>query len=193
MPERKRIRVTKRKRKPAEARFNLVAANLLDNGGDLKKAMVDAGYPKNKSTTALTQNPNFMELLDEAGVTDNKLANKLAEGLEATKSVVMGGGEFIDVQPDFATRHKYLETLLKVKGHMTAHVENKMNISIKYKPLLAGDTAHSKPIEGVKLERGIVDVIEAQVVEQEHQKDMRANNVSEDDSDREAFGFNQED
>lgn len=186
MPERKRIRVTKRKRKPAEARFKLVAANLLDNGGDLKKAMVDAGYPKNKSTTALTQNPNFIELLDEVGVTDNKLAHKLAEGLEATKSVVMGGGEFIDVQPDFATRHKYLETLLKVKGHINNDIAKKMNISIKYKPLLAGDTTARKVVEGVTLKD---TAIEAEVIGAEGGN----NGVYKNDSDRETSEFDQED
>lgn len=161
----------------------LVAANLLDNGGDLKKAMNDAGYAKTRGSNVLLRSENFIELLDEYGVTDVKIAQKLAEGLEATKSVVMEKGEFIDVQPDFATRHKYLETLLKVKGHLSNDVQKKMNISIKYKPLLAGDTTARKVVEGVTLKE---DAIEAEVIGD-------TNGLYQNDSDRETSEFDQED
>lgn len=178
-----KIKVTERTRKPRSARYKSVAANLLDNGGDLRKAMNDAGYVKEQGSTVLLKSQNFIELLDEMGVTDTKIATKLAEGLEATKSVVMEKGEYIDLQPDFATRHKYLETLLKVKGHLSADVQKKMNISIKYKPLLAGETTARKVVEGVTLKD---EAIEAEVIGE-------TNGLYENDSNRETSEFNQED
>jgi hypothetical protein len=70
------------------------------------------------------------ELMEEKGLTDIKLINKLNEGLDATRviSAVKGtsanGGttDFIDV-PDFMSRHKYLETAFKLKKRL----ENKDN------------------------------------------------------------------
>lgn len=82
---------------------------------------------------------DITELMEEGGITDKKLKEKLEEGLEATKVVsarviVIKGrptsqadgelppadsrtDDFIDV-PDYAVRHKYLETALKLKGRL---------------------------------------------------------------------------
>lgn len=57
--------------------------------------------------------------MEKAGVTDEKLTTVIKEGLDARKAVVMGKDSqesFVDVQPDYAVRHKYLETALRVKG-----------------------------------------------------------------------------
>lgn len=61
----------------------------------------------------------FNKAMEKANLTEERLAMKLSEGLDATKAVVMGkesSESFVDVQPDFAIRHKYLETALRVKG-----------------------------------------------------------------------------
>lgn len=82
---------------------------------------------------------NFNDLMEEAGLTDNVLNNKLAEGLDANKQLSTrpvfkkdaptsqsarelpaaneGTDDFIEV-PDFAVRHKYLETAFKLKGRL---------------------------------------------------------------------------
>ncbi len=69
---------------------------------------------------------DFAEFLEEGGITDKKLKDKLEEGLEATRTVsavktfrdaTASSTDFIDV-PDFLTRHKYLETALKLKRRM---------------------------------------------------------------------------
>lgn len=82
---------------------------------------------------------DFGDLMEEAGLTDNVLNNKLAEGLDANKQLSTrpvfkkdaptsqsarelpaaneGTDDFIEV-PDFAVRHKYLETALKLKGRL---------------------------------------------------------------------------
>ena len=77
------------------------------------------------------------ELLELKGLSDNKLLQVLEDGLNATKviscNVIAKDGEgmkdadsatkdFVDVD-DYPTRHKYLETALKLKGHMKDKVE----------------------------------------------------------------------
>lgn len=64
----------------------------------------------------------FPELMDQMGITDEKLNQVLAEGLEANRTISAIAGteanggtvDFVDV-PDFQTRHRYLETGLKLK------------------------------------------------------------------------------
>lgn len=62
------------------------------------------------------------DLLEQAGVTDNVLVEKIKEGLDAEetkffaeKGVVNDSRETID----FVTRHKYIETAAKLKGHLS--------------------------------------------------------------------------
>lgn len=64
---------------------------------------------------------NFTELLDAVGLTDDDLALALREGRHSTRAVVFGGK--IQGVPDYATRHKYVETLLKVKGKLADKLE----------------------------------------------------------------------
>lgn len=67
-------------------------------------------------------NISFTDILEKHGVTDDKLASVLMDGLEANRTISAIAGkeanggtvDFVDV-PDYATRHKYLETGLKVK------------------------------------------------------------------------------
>ena len=96
-------------------------ANVVENGGNVSKAMIKAGYSPNTAKTPqkLTQSKAFVQYMEEAGVTDTKIVQVLKEGLDASKPVVMGkesSDSFVDIQPDFQTRHKYLETALRVKG-----------------------------------------------------------------------------
>lgn len=63
------------------------------------------------------------EILDKHDVTDDYLAEKTKEGLEANRTISAISGkeanggtvDFVDV-PDYAVRHKYLETALKLKN-----------------------------------------------------------------------------
>lgn len=115
--------------------------NIVENGGNVSKAMVDAGYSPQtaKTPSKLTQSKSFVEFMENAGITDQKLADTLNDGLNANQVIVMGknsGESFVDIQPDHVTRHKYLTTALKVKGiekqseanpqlHFHQHLENK--------------------------------------------------------------------
>lgn len=96
--------------------------NLVANGSSIAQAMRDAGYsPRTvRDPGKLTRSEAFIELMEAAGLTDSRLVKVLDEGLGATKAVVMGTKSeesFVDVAPDYPTRHKYLETGLRLKGY----------------------------------------------------------------------------
>jgi len=96
--------------------------------------MREVGYSKAQSThpKMIINTKGFMALLEDAGVTDDKLSRKIREGLDATKviscNVIAKDGEgmkdansmtkdFVDV-PDYPTQHKFLQTALEIKGHI---------------------------------------------------------------------------
>lgn len=73
------------------------------------------GYSETTATrpNQVIQSETFQQLMIESGVTKQKLSTVLNEGLEATKRYGKDG----DVEaPDYAVRHKYLETALKLSG-----------------------------------------------------------------------------
>lgn len=108
--------------------------NALDNGGNITAAMRAAGYTEAtiNNPRNLTKSKAWLGLLDKY-LPDELLVKTNLEGLEATRTisatVVVKSDDptiktkeangrsmdFIDV-PDYATRHKFLETALKVKG-----------------------------------------------------------------------------
>ena len=73
----------------------------------------------------------FTDVLSKAGVTDEKLAQVLDEGLRSTKR------DKDELVPDRAVRHRYLETGLKMRGHsqdnaITINVQsNVLNLPVK--------------------------------------------------------------
>jgi len=110
----------------ATPRQRLAVKTLLEEGGSVRRAMLKAGYTPTmaKNPKKLTETKGFKELMEEVGITDLKLAEVLNSGLNATRVISAVGGkeangattDFIEV-PDYAVRHKYLETGLKLKGH----------------------------------------------------------------------------
>lgn len=103
---------------------------------------------------------NFAEFLEDAGISDNLLRKKIEEGLDADRTISANvtiksddptiknrkangrDVDFIDV-PDYATRHKYLETALKVKGKLIDKTEStvKLNISKVEVEFISGSKA----------------------------------------------------
>lgn len=106
-------------RKPS-ARMAKTVDIMLENGGSVGSAMREAGYSEAmvKNPQKVTRSEAFQALMEEVGLTDMKLAERLNDGLEATKTVILGQGDdaFADNVPDYAIRHKYLETGLRLKG-----------------------------------------------------------------------------
>jgi hypothetical protein len=74
---------------------------------------------------------DYTDFLEEAGITDKLLQEKILEGLDSTRTVsavktsknaTADSTDFVDV-PDFLTRHKYLETALKLKRRLVEKVD----------------------------------------------------------------------
>ena len=79
------------------------------------QVLQEAGYSKATAKTPSTviNSGGFQYLMEKAGITDEQLNTTLKEGLHATKVVGKEG----DIETaDYAVRHKYLETALKLKG-----------------------------------------------------------------------------
>ena len=94
-----------------------------DNGGNASKALKAAGYGETivKNPQKVTQSKGWQFLVDKY-LPEEKLAKVHSEGLEAKKTEhkVVGKDEngqpvydFVEV-PDYATRHKYLDTAYKI-------------------------------------------------------------------------------
>ena len=115
------------------------------NGSTLTKAMKVAGYSEEtaKRTNKLTATGGWQELMDKH-LPDSELAKVHKEGLHAYKvdrvTLKIGGEEELSMSndPDFQTRHKYLDSAYKLKGmyapdksinlHLTQVIENRVEI-----------------------------------------------------------------
>lgn len=117
-------------------RQKLAAERILENSGKLNpkstgEILLEVGYSPGmaKNPLHITKSKGFIQILEEAGVTDDRLSRVLEEGLNATRTVIVRdkaatkeeseASAFADEVPDYAIRHKYLETAIKVKGHIT--------------------------------------------------------------------------
>lgn len=109
---------------------------ITENHRSVHSAMKRAGYspntyskPKNLTTTKA-----FREIMEAQGISDERLATIIDEGLGSMVYVkterVEGVGknrlktEEIVTMPDVNARHKYLETSLRLKGHDRAPAPN---------------------------------------------------------------------
>lgn len=125
----------KLKRTLKERKF--IVAYIENNGN--AAAAYRATHPKYKGENAkvlgcrlLTKvNLTTNELLDEMGMNDEQLHEKLKEGLDADKSIATK--EEVFTVDDFPTRHKYLDTAYKLKGTYPAekHEETRKVIVLK--------------------------------------------------------------
>ncbi|MCR4307657.1 MAG: terminase small subunit [Candidatus Berkelbacteria bacterium] len=90
-------------------------------GKSSRQAALDAGYSINtaiNATTDILASPAvqdvWLKTLEMAGITEDAIAKKIKEGLDAHK-IHGTDSDFIEV-PDFSTRHKYVETSLEQLG-----------------------------------------------------------------------------
>lgn len=98
---------------------------VVENGGNVSRAMIESGYSKNTAKTPqkLTESKAWLELIEKE-LPDSKLAKVHKEGLAATHKQPRivdrdkRGAPIYDYvsEPDFNARHKYLETAYKIKG-----------------------------------------------------------------------------
>jgi transposase len=90
-------------------------------GSSISKAMEKVGYSKStaKRTNKITQTKGWKELVEEF-LPDSDLARLHKEGLNAGRTIYknnMTSGEIEEVgfEPDYAVRHKYLDSAYKLK------------------------------------------------------------------------------
>lgn len=108
----------------------IAAKELVENGGSVASALRKAGYSEAivKNPQKVTQSLGFTEVLETMGISEARLAQVLKEGLSATKLVATGkdgvDDSFLNIQPDFAVRHRYLETGLRLLGYGTKYDTN---------------------------------------------------------------------
>lgn len=97
----------------------------VENGGNVSKAMRDAGYSPATAKTPqkLTESKAWEELMEEY-LPDDLLMKVHSEGLKANypvKAKVIRPDGTSDVEvPDHPTRHKFLDTALKLKDKYPA-------------------------------------------------------------------------
>lgn len=115
------------------------------SGKSIYRSMIDAGYTEQTAHTQCTKKrkelmPTIQALMEKRGLTDDRLLDVLERGLDATKVISCNiiaidkegmkdadsmTKDFVDV-PDYATQHKFLDTGLKLKGHL----RDKMDVTI---------------------------------------------------------------
>lgn len=133
----------KSKKRPLNIRERKFVKSIIE-GKSAAQAMRDAGYSERMAKSCASEklvktSETIQQLMEKKGLTDDYLLQGLLEGTKATKvisaTVIAKNGEgmkdadsmskdFIDVD-DFPTRHKYIETGLKLKGHL----RDKLDIS----------------------------------------------------------------
>jgi phage terminase small subunit len=118
------------------------------------EAAIKAGYSKKYADSFASRKVReskvalaFAEILDKHGVTDDRIASVISEGLEAMKVISCNviaeeskedansmTKDFIDV-PDWLARHKFVDSTLKVKGYLKekldVNLKGDINIKIK--------------------------------------------------------------
>lgn len=130
-------------RKPTLKQQKAVAL-MAENGGNASKAMRDAGYSPQTAVTPskLTESIGFQDLLDKY-IPELKLLQVHEEGLSANKVIsaraIRKSGEphdadedtddFVEV-PDYAVRHKYLETGYHIRGKMKPDLDVTVNFIV---------------------------------------------------------------
>jgi len=140
-----------------------VMSKILGNPGKtITSAMREAGYSENTLNTPsyLTKSKSWLELLD-IYMPEELLTKVGYEGLESTRTISAVSGkqaggadtDFIEV-PDFAVRHKYYETGLKLRKKLSDKIEQDIKMDF-------GDLTDDKLDEVIKQKSREVGAIEA--------------------------------
>lgn len=95
-------------------------AILAENGGNVSKAMREAGYTKISAATPkkLTESVAYKTLADR--IPDDLLEKTHLAGLEAN----------FKGMPDYGVRHKYLDSAYKLKGSYAAEKHVNVNLEV---------------------------------------------------------------
>lgn len=120
----------------ATTRQQKAVKNLVGNGGNVTQAMRDANYSEATINTPqkLTESKGFQELWEEV-IPDKLLTKVHKEGLEAGRTIyknnnATGTVDEVGYEPDYAVRHKYLDSAYKLKGSYAPEKSVSLNIDI---------------------------------------------------------------
>lgn len=118
----------------ATARQKLAVDKLVENGGNVTKAMLDAKYSPATANTPkkLTESDGFKELCEEAGLTDGLLTKALVEDIKKKKG----------------NRKAELELGFKVRGRLSDKQEFNQNLIIN----IPNEVANRFKINGTNTE-----------------------------------------
>lgn len=101
------------------------------------QALQKAGYSGNTNVYAVEKSPEIrkplLRAMEKIGITDDKLAECMREGLSAKKKLFFTqNGSVSDERTvkDMETRHKYLKTSLEVRGDLITNPEMNLNLGI---------------------------------------------------------------
>ena len=115
-------KIEERRQKKLTLRQRKWIKNYIEMGDATKAAMKAYNVKSRRSAQAIgaanLKNLDYSEMMELAGVSDQILARKLSEGLDSYLHDRKG-----DVVPDFATRHRYVETALKLKKRLNQKLE----------------------------------------------------------------------
>ena len=100
-------------------------------GMNKKEAVLAAGFKATKAQTIETPliKKRMLEILDEAGLSDEAIVEDLKAGLRESIKYENNGYKIV-AKPDYGVRHKYLETALKLKGELQGEKKEKEPIQI---------------------------------------------------------------
>ena len=119
----------------ATEKQKLAIKKVMENNGNVSKSMREVGYSENysKNPQSLTRSKGWEELVEKY-LPDKDLVKVHKEGLNAGKKVFKNNnatGEIdeVDFEPDFAVRHKYLDTAYKIKGKMVEKHDLNVEVS----------------------------------------------------------------
>ncbi len=137
-----RIEVERKKYRLAPRRAEFVRAYA--GGATSSEAAVIAGYPENKAGSQgarILNDPKVVatmkQKMDVAGVSDDLCIDKILDGLNANKPVVVGG-EVVDY-PDHQARAVYLDKALRLRGHLVDRKDESGPVVIRIQNFVKND------------------------------------------------------
>ena len=85
------------------------------------KLMIEAGYSPQTAVvpSQITESPSFIQLMNQSGLTDEKINQRLNEALDANRVDSIKGESYQTDIPDHSIRLKAIDQVVKLKGHTT--------------------------------------------------------------------------
>lgn len=130
----------------ATTRQKKAIEKVVENGGNISRAMVEVGYSPATAKTPqkLTQSKGFQELMEESGLNDDLLVKRHVELLNKRETTVITVGydenkkaiyERLDLGPDTTAVTKGLDMAYKLKGSYAAEKSVNLNLTADAKDL----------------------------------------------------------